>query len=68
MWRKADGGWWIDGDAPIFHAYDINDNAACSPNYGLMATCEQPNEGSELCASCIDVCRMAPSGRIATLP
>lgn len=66
-WRKASGGWWFPSvETPStrkFHAYDVNDNAACSPGAGLVASCEEPNEGSDLCPECIDVVKAEPWGR-----
>lgn len=61
-WRKASGG-CIPGNRRIFHAYDVNDNAACNDAYGLVASCEEPNEGSELCSDCVEVCKAKPAGR-----
>ena len=61
-WRKASAG-VVPKGWRIFHAYDVNDNAACEPSYGLAASCEEPNEGSELCPDCIDVVRAEPGGR-----
>lgn len=66
-WRKALGGWWFSSvETPStrkFHAYDVNHNAACSPDVGLVASCEEPNEGSDLCPECIDVVKAEPRGR-----
>ncbi len=66
-WRKAAGGWCADTDPSsherLFHAYDINDNAACEPLLGLAATCEQPNEGSRFCPACMETVKAMPAGR-----
>lgn len=61
-WRKASGG-CIPQNRRIFHAYDMNDNAACRPSLGLVASCEEPNEGSEFCEDCMGVVRSEPWGR-----
>lgn len=63
-WRKALGGCVPKGRL-IFHAYDVNDNAACSPSHGLLESIEEPNEGSEFCHDCMDVVRLTPEGRPA---
>lgn len=65
-WRKAAGGWWADTDPRperFFHAYDVNGNAACAPWMGLGISCEEPNEGSQLCPKCLVVATTNPSGR-----
>lgn len=69
-WRKAEGGvtlgedhWEGDTFVRVFHAYDVNDNAACEPSCGLVASCEEPNEGSPLCLKCIAVVQANPAGR-----
>ena len=66
-WRKAYGGIWFHRvetpERRIFHAYDVNDNAACEPAFGLVQSCEEPNEGSTLCPECIEVCKAEPAGR-----
>lgn len=64
-WRKAWGGWRFATDTSerLFHAYDVNDNAACEPSMGLWQSCEEPNEGSALCAACVDVVTTTPAGR-----
>lgn len=66
-WRKAAGGWTTDADrgprGRAFHAYDVNDNAACQVSLGLMATCEEPNEGSHFCEPCMEFVRLHPEGR-----
>lgn len=66
-WRKAAGGWTHDTDrgphGRLFHAYDVNDNAACYPHGGLAASCEEPNEGSHLCPDCIEFVKANPAGR-----
>lgn len=70
-WRKAAGGWMLDTDRPgdrLFHAYDVNDNAACEPVIGLGASCEEPNEGSKLCPACVSVVVENPAGRDRRLP
>lgn len=60
-WRKAIAGWTFDTDrgpdGRLFHAYDQDDHAACDPGMGLMHSCEEPNEGSHLCPSCVAVVR-----------
>lgn len=61
-WRKALAG-VIPKGRHIFHAYDVNDLAACEPGCGLVASIEEPNEGSELCLDCIEVVRTNPAGR-----
>lgn len=61
-WRKASGG-VVPKGLRVFHAYDVNDNAACQPSAGLMASCEVPNEGSELCEDCMVIVRTEPWGR-----
>jgi len=63
-WRKAEWG-CVPQQRRIFHAYDVNHNAACAPAYGLVASCEEPNEGSEFCRDCMDVVRLTPEGRPA---
>lgn len=66
-WRKAYAGVLLHNDQPggrrLFHAYDVNDNAACSPSCGLVASCEEPNEGSELCPDCTIIVGEQPAGR-----
>ncbi len=64
-WRKPSGGWTLPSDRPArrFHAFDVNNLAACAPSFGLIASCEPPNEGSLLCADCVEVVRDQPAGR-----
>jgi hypothetical protein len=75
-WRKASGGIWIGDDEAhgyggdlridrVFHAYDVNHNAACEPSCGLIRSAEEPNEGSPLCGQCIAVVKTEPAGREA---
>lgn len=63
-WRKSHPitGWLLE---PIgaFHAYDVNNNAACDPRMGLYASIEEPNEGSQLCAVCMEFVKANPAGR-----
>lgn len=58
-WRKASGGWTLPTDDTsyrrLFHAYDESNHAACSPGFGLNASCEEPNEGSQFCPVCMGV-------------
>lgn len=61
-WRKAEAGVVPKGQR-IFHAYDVNNNAACEPHCGLVASVEEPNEGSEFCHDCMDIVRLTPEGR-----
>ena len=72
VWRKASGGFVADSevrDLPLgglhrrFHACDVNANLACHPRLVLAGTCEEPNEGSDLCPDCIEVVREQPGGR-----
>lgn len=64
-WRKAAGGWPIRTDPEFrkFHAYDVNDNAACDPILGLCATSEAANEGVPLCDECVAIVKAEPCGR-----
>jgi hypothetical protein len=64
-WRKGLGGFIPPSSTPgkPFHAYDVNDNAACIDGYGLAASCEPPNEGSSLCAECVAAVKSLPAGR-----
>lgn len=68
-WRKAAsfGGVWLATDhgprQRRFHAYDADDLAACEPSCGLVATCEEPTEGSDFCPACMDIVRRSPDGR-----
>lgn len=68
-WRKAAGGVLLGDDflstppVRVFHAYDVNDLAACSPSCGLAATSEEPNEGSVLCQQCVEAVKANPAGR-----
>lgn len=68
-WRKASdlGIMLLDRDQElgrhIFHAYDVNDNAACCVSVGLIASVEEPNEGSELCPDCATFVSVHRSGR-----
>lgn len=66
-WRKGIGGCSPESNrrdgVRYFHAYDVNDNTACEPGLGLMASCEPPNEGSPLCPDCIEVVQAMPAGR-----
>ncbi len=55
-WRKASGGLTFRTDPypeRLFHAYDMNDNAACDPGLGLVATCEPLTPASKRCPRCI---------------
>lgn len=66
VWRKSDGGWRLTADPDgerLFHAYDINNNAACEPTIGLGATVEEPNEGARFCNACVSVVKSLPEGR-----
>lgn len=60
-WRKASGGWTLDTDhgpnGRLFHAHDEDNHAACESSMGLVASCEEPNEGSHLCPACVEVVR-----------
>lgn len=68
-WRKAAGGFWLGTDhgpkvhQRRFHAYDEDDHAACEPIFGLGASCEEPNEGSDFCPACMEIVRVSPGGR-----
>lgn len=64
-WRKAAGGWPMrnDPDYRNFHAYDVNDNAACDPMIGLISSAEELNEGSTLCHECVAIVKAEPHGR-----
>lgn len=66
-WRKAWGGWTLATDhgehGRLFHAYDVNDSAACDPPIGLARSCEPVNEGSHLCPDCMTIVRRQPQGR-----
>lgn len=66
-WRKASGGCTPSSDRRdgirYFHAHDVNDNAACAPGLGLMASCEPPTEGSPFCPDCIAFVKANPAGR-----
>jgi hypothetical protein len=61
-WRKAIGG-AIPQPRSAFHAYDVNDNAACDVGYGLLASVQEPHEGSELCLACMEFVKANPAGR-----
>lgn len=66
-WRLAQGGCVPSSNRRdgirYFHAYDVNDNAACEVSLGLVASCEPPNEGSPFCPDCIEVVKATPAGR-----
>lgn len=64
-WRKAIGGWTLPSDIPVrrVHAFDVNNNAACSPSHGLIKSIEPPTEGSLFCDDCIAVVKAQPEGR-----
>lgn len=64
-WRKSAGGWTLasDGATRRFHAYDVNNNAACEPSNGLFVSVEEVNEGSDLCPSCAGIIKAEPEGR-----
>lgn len=66
-WRKAVGGCVpysnLRDHVRYFHAYDVNNNAACEPSLGLIASCEPPNEGSHLCPDCVEFVKANPAGR-----
>lgn len=63
-WRKSQGGLTLDSDrgpkGRAFHAYDSSDWAACTPYCGLIASCEEPNEGSHFCPACMVIVRGYP--------
>jgi hypothetical protein len=66
-WRKADGGFHLETDRTsgerLFHAYDVNDNAACEPNCGLSVTGEEFVDGvSPQCPACLEVVQDKPNG------
>lgn len=65
-WRKADGGFSLETDRTgerRFHAYDVNDNAACEPSCGLVATGEEYLEGvSPQCPVCLQITQDRPNG------
>lgn len=67
IWRKAEGGFTSPSDDVaghrLFHACDVNDNLACALGAGLAGTCEEPNEGSELCSDCQAFVIDHPEGR-----
>lgn len=66
-WRKSQGGWSRPIDSGprgrAFHAYDVNDNAACDVSLGLIRSIEEPNEGSHCCPDCIEFVQANPAGR-----
>lgn len=66
-WRKAIAGCTPPSNrrdgVRYFHAYDVNDNAACAVELGLIASCEEVNEGSPLCPDCIEYVKAHPAGR-----
>lgn len=63
-WRLALNHEFFDVDGvETFHAYDVNNNAACEPMYGLISSVGPPNEGSNLCRDCMTVVRSQPRGR-----
>lgn len=64
-WRRGQGAPFVtpDGVERRFHAYDVNDNAACRPMWGLIQSIEEPNEGSNLCPECMAVIKAEPAGR-----
>lgn len=63
-WRIALNHALFDVDGkPTFHAFDVNNNAACEPLFGLVATIEEPSEGSNLCRSCMEFVRDNMAGR-----
>lgn len=65
-WRKADGGFTLETDRDgerRFHAYDINDSAACEPSCGLGATGEEYVDGvSPQCPVCLQITIDKPEG------
>lgn len=69
-WRKSSGGVTLPSDTAagerLFHAYDGDDLAACSPGYGLLASCEEPNEGSRFCRPCMVAVKAGPSAEVLT--
>lgn len=72
-WRKAEWGVCLRTDLSagelvrLFHAYDVNNLAACEP-CGLIGSCEIPNEGSSLCPDCVLVVQDTPEGRPERIP
>ena len=69
-WRKAlNGGWMHDSDrrddVAYFHAYHAENTSACEPSLGLIASCEEPNEGSSFCPDCMDVVRTVDGHDVA---
>jgi hypothetical protein len=62
-WRRGWGGVSPSHEYETFHAYDVNDNAACVPSIGLMESKDEPNEGSKFCETCMDIVRSTPEGR-----
>lgn len=57
--------WPAGGDRreQLFHAYDVNDCAACTTLLRLATSVEEPNEGSSLCLACRAQIRRQPLGR-----
>lgn len=65
-WRKGHPATaWLLKPSAAFHAYDVNDNAACDSSMGLGVSVEKPNEGSELCPACVAFVKANPAGREA---
>lgn len=66
-WRRALGGCVPSSNrrdgVRYFHAHDVNDNAACEPSLGLMASDKEPSEGSPFCPDCIEFVKANPAGR-----
>lgn len=62
-WRRPWAGASPSHELETFHAYDRDDHAACDPVYGLGASRDEPNEGSQFCADCMAVVRLEPFGR-----
>jgi hypothetical protein len=61
-WEKK---WPTGGELreQLFHAYDVNDYAACTTLLWLATSVEEPNEGSSLCLACLAMIRRLPLGR-----
>lgn len=65
-WRKTGSGWTFATDPSterLFHAYDVNNLAACDPTKGCFGSVEPVNEGSRLCPACQVIVKAEPEGR-----
>lgn len=70
-WRIALGGFTPPADhrdgVGYFHAYDMENKAACEPLISLIESCGEPTEGDRFCPDCLAIVVRQRAARRAPL-